>query len=104
MIEHANDNAPRACQVCGDPMVEDVGNNFSRWECWKPGCPASVICDDCGLKRSPSLSAELGPCCECPGCDHAGAELMIDRATGEETCAECGAPIESEFASCRVNR
>jgi hypothetical protein len=23
-------------------------------------------------------------------CDHAGAELAIDRATGEETCCDCG--------------
>jgi hypothetical protein len=26
-------------------------------------------------------------------CDHAGAEILIDRATGEETCSECGKAV-----------
>lgn len=27
-------------------------------------------------------------------CDHAGSERSIDRATGEERCADCGAPVK----------
>lgn len=30
------------------------------------------------------------------GCDHSGSEVIIDRATGEETCADCGEPIDEE--------
>jgi len=84
-----------ACRFCGASLVEDVGNNFSRWECWTPGCPGSVVCERCGLQRVRSLSGELGPYCECPECTHDGAEIMIDRATGEETCCECGELIRS---------
>lgn len=86
-VEHQGEPYRATCRTCAAPLDRQTGRYAA------PACPfGRDPCDSCTCWQQRQPAAP---------CDHAGAEVAIDRATGEETCQECGkpaAPARTEHA------
>lgn len=80
----------KACLLCG--VTANVLQAKDRREREQleatPALPPLAMVED----RSPEQLKADG---DVP-CDHAGAEIAIDRATGEETCSDCGEAADAD--------